>query len=69
MTANDAARIRQAGRAIQINTALAVILKADMIADATKRLDLGHGAILMIENVGNLVCPLCLIWANLRELL
>ena len=58
MTANDAARIRKAGaQAIQINTGAGCHLEADMIADATKRLELGHGAILMIENVGNLVCP------------
>lgn len=28
-----------------------------MVADATDRLTLGEGAVLFIENVGNLVCP------------
>ncbi len=58
MTANDADRIRTAGaRAIQINTGAGCHLEADMIAKAVERLDPGPGTILMIENVGNLVCP------------
>jgi len=58
MTANDAERIRAAGaRAIQINTGAGCHLEADMIAQAVKRLDPAPGSILMIENVGNLVCP------------
>lgn len=58
MTSNDADRIRQAGaRAIQINTGAGCHLEADMIASAVKSLDPPAGAILMIENVGNLVCP------------
>lgn len=58
MTTNDAERIRAAGaRAIQINTGAGCHLEADMIADAVARLDPGPGALLLIENVGNLVCP------------
>jgi hydrogenase nickel incorporation protein HypB len=58
MTANDAERIRAAGaRAIQINTGAGCHLEADMIAEAVKQLDPAPGSLLMIENVGNLVCP------------
>lgn len=58
MTSNDADRIRDAGaRAIQINTGAGCHLEADMIASAVKSLDPQAASILMIENVGNLVCP------------
>ncbi len=58
MTANDAERIRAAGaRAVQINTGAGCHLEADMVAKAVERLNLVPGEILMIENVGNLVCP------------
>ena len=58
MTMNDAHRIRAAGaKAIQINTGAGCHLEADMIAQAIACLDLAPGAILLIENVGNLVCP------------
>ncbi|MDP7150283.1 MAG: hydrogenase nickel incorporation protein HypB [Paracoccaceae bacterium] len=58
MTSNDAERIRAAGaRAIQINTGAGCHLEADMIADAVATLDPKPGALLLIENVGNLVCP------------
>ncbi|MDJ0686738.1 MAG: hydrogenase nickel incorporation protein HypB [Alphaproteobacteria bacterium] len=58
MTVNDAERIREAGaRAVQINTGAGCHLEADMVAEAVKQLDPQTGAILMIENVGNLVCP------------
>ncbi len=57
-TANDAARIRDAGaRAIQINTGAGCHLEADMVARAAANLAPAPGSILMIENVGNLVCP------------
>jgi len=57
-TANDAARIRDAGaRAIQINTGSGCHLEADMVAKAAAELSPERGSILMIENVGNLVCP------------
>ena len=58
MTSNDAERIRNAGaRAVQINTGAGCHLEADMVARAVEALDPKPGSILMIENVGNLVCP------------
>ena len=58
MTSNDAKRIKDAGApAIQINTGAGCHLEADMVAQAAKTLDPQKGSILMIENVGNLVCP------------
>ncbi|MEJ2030371.1 MAG: hydrogenase nickel incorporation protein HypB [Maritimibacter sp.] len=58
MTSNDAERIVSAGaKALQINTGAGCHLEADMVAAAAKQLDPGQGAVLMIENVGNLVCP------------
>ncbi|MGJ3249239.1 MAG: hydrogenase nickel incorporation protein HypB [Elainellaceae cyanobacterium] len=57
-TDNDAQRLRQAGApAIQITTGHACHLEADMIARAIARLDLDALDLLVIENVGNLVCP------------
>lgn len=57
-TARDAERIRAAGaRAIQINTGTGCHLDAAMIARALPELDPPKGALVMIENVGNLVCP------------
>lgn len=57
-TANDGARIQAAGApAVQVNTGTGCHLEADMIAGALKELAPGFGSILMIENVGNLVCP------------
>ena len=58
MSTNDAERIRKAGaRAIQVNTGAGCHLEADMVGDAARALDPGPGSLLMIENVGNLVCP------------
>ena len=58
MTANDARRIRAAGaRAVQINTGAGCHLEAEMIRGALPSLGLRHGSLLLIENVGNLVCP------------
>jgi hydrogenase nickel incorporation protein HypB len=58
MTSNDAIRIRAAGApAIQINTGAGCHLEADMVAEAARALNPPKGSILMIENVGNLVCP------------
>ena len=58
MTSNDAERVRAAGaRAIQINTGAGCHLEADMISDAVKQLDPEPGSVVLIENVGNLVCP------------
>jgi len=42
---------------IQINTGKGCHLESDMVYDAVKQLAPKDGSILMIENVGNLVCP------------
>ncbi len=57
-TDNDARRLRAAGaRAVQISTGQACHLEADWVARAFGELD-HHGlALLVIENIGNLVCP------------
>ena len=57
-TANDAERIRMAGaEAIQINTGSACHLDAEMIHQALHKIDLTKTKLLIIENVGNMVCP------------
>ena len=57
-TDNDAARIRTAGApALQINTGKGCHLDALMIGQAMQRLELKDDSLLLIENVGNLVCP------------
>ncbi len=57
-TANDAERIRAAGaRVVQINTGTGCHLDAHMVAHGIERLAPPRGATLVIENVGNLVCP------------
>lgn len=57
-TANDGERIRAAGApAVQINTGAGCHLEADMVARAVRELKPGAGSLLLIENVGNLVCP------------
>jgi hydrogenase nickel incorporation protein HypB len=57
-TENDAARIRAVGaEALQINTGKGCHLDAHMIGQAMKQLDLKDDSLLLIENVGNLVCP------------
>jgi hydrogenase nickel incorporation protein HypB len=57
-TVNDAERIRAAGAAVvQINTGTGCHLEADMVARGIRTLDPPRGAMLLIENVGNLVCP------------
>lgn len=58
MTSNDAERIRAAGApAIQVNTGSGCHLEADMVAEAVRALNPAPGSLLLIENVGNLVCP------------
>jgi hydrogenase nickel incorporation protein HypB len=42
---------------IQINTGKGCHLESDVVYDAVKKLDIKDNAVLMIENVGNLVCP------------
>jgi len=57
-TAFDADRIRAAGaRAIQINTGKGCHLDAHLVGHAAQALELVGNSVLMIENVGNLVCP------------
>jgi hydrogenase nickel incorporation protein HypB len=57
-TSNDADRIRAAGAAaVQINTGTGCHLDAHMVAHGVESLHLAQGAVLLIENVGNLVCP------------
>jgi len=57
-TDNDAARIRTAGApALQINTGKGCHLDAHMVGQAMQRLALKDDSLLLIENVGNLVCP------------
>ena len=57
-TSNDADRIRATGiPAIQINTGRGCHLDASMVAHALARLDPVDNSLLLIENVGNLVCP------------
>ena len=57
-TSNDAERIRATGvPALQINTGKGCHLDAHMVGHAMSRLALKDDSLLMIENVGNLVCP------------
>lgn len=57
-TLNDAERIRATGApAIQINTGAGCHLEADMLARGLEQLQPPAHSVVMIENVGNLVCP------------
>ncbi len=57
-TMNDANRINATGTpVIQINTGNGCHLDADMINKAVKELEVEDNSVLVIENVGNLVCP------------
>ncbi len=57
-TMNDANRIHATGApVIQINTGNGCHLDAEMIHKAVKKLDITENSVLIIENVGNLVCP------------
>jgi hydrogenase nickel incorporation protein HypB len=57
-TSQDAQRIRAAGApAVQINTGKGCHLDAHMVGHAIGELNLPERSLLMIENVGNLVCP------------
>jgi hydrogenase nickel incorporation protein HypB len=54
----DAERIRSAGcRVVQINTGAGCHLDAEMVAEGLRVLDPPGGSVVVIENVGNLVCP------------
>jgi len=57
-TSNDAERIRATGvRAVQINTGTGCHLEAEMLERALTMLQPEAASLLLIENVGNLVCP------------
>jgi len=57
-TANDGERIRAAGgHVVQINTDTGCHLDALMVARGLAELKPGPGSVLLIENIGNLVCP------------
>ncbi|MDX5584680.1 MAG: hydrogenase nickel incorporation protein HypB [Aureibaculum sp.] len=57
-TMNDANRIDALNiPVIQINTGKGCHLESDMVYEAVKKLDIKNNSTLMIENVGNLVCP------------
>ena len=57
-TDNDAQRLRESGApVVQITTGTVCHLEAEMVGRAVKRLDLTGLNLLIIENVGNLVCP------------
>ncbi len=57
-TSRDADRVRAAGaRAVQINTGKGCHLDAQMVAAALEELSPEPASLLLIENVGNLVCP------------
>jgi hydrogenase nickel incorporation protein HypB len=54
----DARRIRAAGcQVVQINTGAGCHLDAEMVAEGLRLLDPPGGSLVVIENVGNLVCP------------
>jgi hydrogenase nickel incorporation protein HypB len=57
-TANDGERIRNAGASVvQVNTGTGCHLDAAMVTRALSALKPGPGTVVLIENVGNLVCP------------
>jgi hydrogenase nickel incorporation protein HypB len=57
-TVNDAQRIKATGcKVVQINTGTGCHLESDMLATGLKRLQPPTDSVVMIENVGNLVCP------------
>jgi hydrogenase nickel incorporation protein HypB len=57
-TDNDAARLKTAGiPVVQITTGTVCHLDADMVSKAAAQLDLDQLDVLIVENVGNLVCP------------
>ena len=57
-TMRDADRIESAGApVVQVNTGDGCHLDSDMVNRALGKLEVSENAVLMIENVGNLVCP------------
>ena len=57
-TANDGERIRRAGASVvQVNTGTGCHLDAEMVKRALPALKPVPGTVVLIENVGNLICP------------
>ena len=57
-TTFDAERIRATGcKSVQVNTGTGCHLEAEMLAHALKQLNPPMDSLVMVENVGNLVCP------------
>ena len=57
-TLNDAERIKATGApVVQVNTGSGCHLDASMVNRAMNELELEENSVLVIENVGNLVCP------------
>lgn len=57
-TMNDAERIRATGcKVVQVNTGTGCHLEAEMVARGIEKLQPPENSVVMIENVGNLVCP------------
>ena len=57
-TSLDADRILAAGApAVQINTGAGCHLEARMVRDALQQIDVADADVVIIENVGNLMCP------------
>jgi hydrogenase nickel incorporation protein HypB len=69
-TSLDADRAAAAGAvAVQINTGGDCHLDAVMLHDALPQLDLNHTDLLIVENVGNLVCPASFILGTHKSVL
>lgn len=57
-TDNDAQRLKSTGApVVQVNTGTVCHLEAEMVAKSLKEIDTNGLELLVIENVGNLVCP------------
>ena len=57
-TSHDAERIEAVGaETVQINTRGSCHLEAHMVEDALTQMDLDPVELLVVENVGNLICP------------
>jgi hydrogenase nickel incorporation protein HypB len=57
-TDNDAQRLKSTGApVVQVNTGTVCHLEAEMVAKSLKEIDTKGLELLVIENVGNLVCP------------
>lgn len=58
-TSIDAERVRRHGiKSVQVNTGKECHLDANLVRKALEKLDLSQIDLLLIENVGNLICPI-----------